>query len=232
MLSRRDWFVLHSENMRFWYIQTMGNLDTMIWSTASSGDESHSHPLQSSEIKLSGVQNKSLNSYVALVIRWQKISAYWSWMPHAVHGTFWNVLFTYWVSILSCGSDSWAQIPVHLTFLTSDCVLPPSNVSWIFLSESPNVYVWWQCQNKQKFLWLLSELGKFLYFAMSPLRCKFRLLTAATNFLHVLILCFTSQPRYWAGTSQLFPLMKLSRACPQLPLVSRAHPGAHKAAAG
>ena len=43
-------------------------------------------------MKLSRVQNKSLNSCSSAG---KKSSAYWSWMLHPVHGTFWNVLFTH-----------------------------------------------------------------------------------------------------------------------------------------
>lgn len=50
----------------------MENLDTMKCFTGSSLGESHAHLLQSYEMKLSRVQNKSLNSYVALLIDWQK----------------------------------------------------------------------------------------------------------------------------------------------------------------
>lgn len=64
---------MHSENTRVQYAQTMENLDTMKCFTGSSLGESHAHFLQSYEIKLSRVQNKSVNSFVALLINWQKV---------------------------------------------------------------------------------------------------------------------------------------------------------------
>lgn len=63
---------MHTENMRVCYVQTMENLDTMRCFTGSPLGKSHAHLSQSYEMKLSRVQNKSWNSYVALLIGWQK----------------------------------------------------------------------------------------------------------------------------------------------------------------
>lgn len=62
------------------------------------------------------------------------ISAYWGWTPHAVHSTFSGMFYS-----LTEHFELWrwlmTQIPVHLTFLTLECVFPPSNICWHFLLE-------------------------------------------------------------------------------------------------
>lgn len=132
--NRRDWFVLHSGNGRAWYAQPMENVGTMKCFTGSSLGESHAHLLQSYETKLSRVQNKSLNSSVALLIGWQKITSSLRLGASCCTRHFLEC-FIHSLGILSRGSDSWAQIPVRLAFFTLGCVLPASNIHWIFLSE-------------------------------------------------------------------------------------------------
>lgn len=96
---------MHTENMRIWYVQTMENLDTMRCFTGSPLGESHAHLSQSYETKLSRVQNKSWNSYVALLIGWQKIICLLMLDASCCTRHFLEC-FIHSLSILSFGSDS------------------------------------------------------------------------------------------------------------------------------